>query len=31
MDDGRIIACGYQALEYGWGLVTGGWVIRFLV
>jgi uncharacterized delta-60 repeat protein len=31
MDDGRIIACGYQALDYGWGQVSGGWVIRFLV
>jgi uncharacterized delta-60 repeat protein len=31
MDDGRIIACGYLALDYGWGEVIGGWAIRFLV
>lgn len=31
MDDGRIIACGYQTADYGWGPVVGGWVIRFLV
>jgi hypothetical protein len=31
MDDGRIIACGYLALDYGWGQVIGGWAIRFLV
>lgn len=31
MEDGRIIACGEQWLDYGWGQLIGGWVIRFLV
>lgn len=31
MDDGRIIACGDQVSDYGWGQEDGGWVIRFLV